>query len=174
MNLALLNLIRLQFRGFLRRMGRGVKTPRRAIFMLIGIAAIILWVVPPVVSDIVAHHVHAEQARAAPQRFRDMAPLALLGICVMTIVSSAGDRAIAFTAGEVDFLFPGPCTRRELLAYKLLKSFLGTVLSALFLSLALFAYSVWWPASYIGIILTRMIIELFSPAGVLLGQTIGQ
>src|SRR5579884_39133 len=108
MNAALFKLIRLQSRGMLRRTLHGISTPRRAGFLLVGLAVLVLWLGPAMFA--------ASRQRPAPQRLRDAAPLALLGICVLTIVSSAGDKAISFTPGEVDMLFAAPFTRRQLLA----------------------------------------------------------
>ena len=42
--------------------------------------------------------------------------------------------AISFRPAEVDFLFPAPFHRRELLIYKLAKMLLGTVFMALIFS----------------------------------------
>jgi hypothetical protein len=172
MNPALFTLIRLQYKGFIRRMVRGSKSPRRAIFLVIGLVVITVWLLLGVIPAIAVKH--PERLSSAPHRFRAVAPLALLGICVLTIVSSAGDKAIAFTAGEVDMLFPGPFSRRELLAFKLSKSTLAACLTALLLSFAMLTYAGSWPACYIGVFLTLIFIQLFSTAGVLLGQAMGQ
>jgi len=174
MNLALLRLIRLQSRGLVRRMLRGATSPRRAVFFVLGVLVIILWLGPALLTKLVVSHTHPERLQTSPDRFRSAAPLVLLGICFLTIVSSAGDKAIAFTAGEVDMLFPGPFSRRELLGYKLLKSSLAAVLTGLLLSVALLPYARMWVACYVGVFLTLLFIQLFSTVGVLLGQTVGQ
>jgi hypothetical protein len=174
MNPALFTLIRLQYQGFMRRILRGTNSPRRAVFLVIGLVVITGWLLLGVIPTIAVGQRHPEQLGAAPHRFRAVAPLALLGVCVLTIVSSAGDKAIAFTPGEVDMLFPGPFSRRELLAYKLTKSTLAAFLTALLLSFALLAYSGSWLACYVGVFLTLIFVQLFSTAGVLLGQALGQ
>ena len=84
-------------------------------------------------------------------------PLALLGVCFMTAITSAGDKAIAFTPGEVDQLFPGPFTRRELLGYKLIKSTLAAILTALVLSVAMRRHAQWWPACFAGVFMAILI-----------------
>ncbi|HEY2587803.1 MAG TPA: putative ABC exporter domain-containing protein [Tepidisphaeraceae bacterium] len=174
MNPALFTLIRLQSRGFIRRITSGARSPRRAVFLVIGLVMIVLWLGPGLVTAIAVQQHHPGQRNAYPHRFRAIAPLALLGICVLTIVSSAGDKAIAFTPGEMDMLFPGPFSRRELLAYKLLKSAVINLLTALIVSLALLIYAHFWLACYVGVFLTLLFIQLFSTAGVLLGQAISQ
>lgn len=166
MNPALFKLIRLQSRGMVRRSLHGVTTPRRAGFLLAGFAVLVLWIGPALFA--------ASRQRPAPQRLRDTAPMALLGICVLTIVSSAGDKAISFTPGEVDMLFAAPFSRRELLAFKLIKSTLAALLTAAILSAAMLPYAQWWPAMYIGIVLTLVFVQLFSTVGVLAAQGLGQ
>ena len=178
MNPALLKLLQLQSRGFFRRIARGAQTPRRAVFLIIGVVVILCWLGPALVLRttmiLAVRHAHPDQLGAWQHRFRAVAPLALLGVCLLTIVSSAGDKAIAFTRGEVDMLFPGPFSRRQLLGYKLLKSALIALLTGLLLSVALLPYSASWAACYVGVVLTLLFIQLFSTAGVLLGQTVGQ
>jgi hypothetical protein len=120
--------------------------------------------------------IHNDQRRGdeSVHHLREIAPMALLGVCVLTIISSAGDKAIAFTPGEVDMLFPGPFTRRQLLTFKILKSALLALITALIVSIGLMAYADSWLACYVGSYLTLLFIQLTSTAGVLLGQTIGQ
>ncbi len=108
-----------------------------------------------------------------PQRVRMAAPFALLAICVLTLITSAGDRAISFTPGEVDMLFPGPFTRRRLILYKLTKSTFAAMLSALFLSAVLHRHARWWPAGYLGILLSLLFIQFFSINAVIAAQTLG-
>jgi hypothetical protein len=171
MNPALFSLIRLQIFGFLRRATRGARSPRRAIFLVIGLSMCALWLASVSISAMAAgqrrHH-----RPGASERLREVAPLALLGICLVSIVSSAGDKYVAFTPGEVDMLFPGPFSRRELLAFKLLKSALFGLFLALVLSFALLPYARFWFAGYVGIFLSLLFIQLFSTAVVVLGQSL--
>lgn len=170
MDSALFKLICLQARGLVRKTTRGAASPRRAVFLVVGLGAIILWLAPAVLAPLASHR----QKVQTPQNTRLAAPLVLLAVCVLTIVSSAGDKVVSFTPGEVDMLFPGPFTRRQLLAYKLGKSALVALLTALVLSLAMMQLGRWWPATYLGVLLTLWFVQLFSTAGVLLGQAISQ
>jgi hypothetical protein len=173
MNPALLTLIRLQSRAFIRRVARSTESRTRAAFLAIGLIVIVIWLGSGLMLAVAGRSAPTKGV-PIPQRFAAVAPLALLGICVLTIVSSAGDKAIAFTPGEVDMLFPAPFTRRELLAYKLSKSTLAALLTALLMSLVLLRYADWWPACYVGVFFTLLFIQLFSTAGVLLGHAVGQ
>ena len=125
---ALIKLMRLQGRGMLRRIGRGARTRRGAAFFAVGVLMFGLW--------IASLSLNASGKRSDPNHVRLVAPLVLLGVCLLSAFTSAGEKAIAFTPGEVDFLFPGPFRRRELLAYKLAKSTLAALLTALVLSVA--------------------------------------
>lgn len=171
MNPALFKLIRLQSLGLLRKTTRGAASPRKAVFLLMGVGVLLLWLLPAMLAPLATGR---HQQFRTPEETRAAAPLVLLGVCILTIVSSAGDKAISFTPGEVDMLFPGPFTRRQLLAYKLTKSGLAAMLTALVMSLAMLQLSRWWVAEYVGILLTLLFVQWFSTAGVLLGQAVSQ
>ncbi|MDB5358356.1 MAG: hypothetical protein JWN24_4809 [Phycisphaerales bacterium] len=168
---ALYKLIALQGRGLVRRMLRGAGTPRRIVFFAVGAAVFLLWLGPAVVVATKTRS-PAQQTKII-DRVRTVMPMALLGICIVTAVTSAGDKAIAFTPGEVDQLFPGPFTRRELLAYKLIKSTLAAVLTGLILSLVMLQRAQWWPACFVGVFLSLLFVQWFSIAMVLGGQALG-
>jgi hypothetical protein len=174
MPLSLLKLLWLQFRGFVRRTVRGARTPRRAIFLVIGFGVVLLWLMPPLLTRIAIRGESPFDRRVSIRGFRETAPVALLGICLVTMISSAGDKAVAFTAGEVDMLFPGPYSRRQLLGFKLLKSGLAALLTGLLFSILFLPYTTSWISGYIGIVLTLLFVQWFCTAGVLLGQALGQ
>src|SRR6202000_1214694 len=134
-------------RAMLRRMWHSAATPRRTVMFILGLVIMLLWM------GVGGIYVSQHAPPCDPQGIQMIAPLALLAICMLTVVSSVGDRAIAFTPGEVALLFAAPFTRRQLIAYKLTKSPLGALLTALFLSYALRRHAVWWPARYVGVFL---------------------
>ncbi|HEX4795732.1 MAG TPA: putative ABC exporter domain-containing protein [Humisphaera sp.] len=162
----LFKLILLQFNGFFRRALRGASGAKRVVFFTVGAVLLVCWLVAVVASAMGSGH-------SKPEEVRLVMPLALLGVCLITIITSAGDKAIAFTPGEVDQLFPGPFTRRQLLVYKLLKSALASVLTGLILSAALLKHAQRWPACFVGVFLALMFVQFFSIAAVLVGQTLG-
>lgn len=61
--------------------------------------------------------------------------LALLVVVVLAWLLPSARAALKFTEAEVAFLFPAPVTRRTLIHFKLLRSQLGILISAFFLSL---------------------------------------
>ncbi|MGD0517196.1 MAG: putative ABC exporter domain-containing protein, partial [Thermoguttaceae bacterium] len=115
MDQALIKLLRFRFRGALRRSFRGIKTVRGAIFFMLGLGTLLLWLGPQVMVMFVAGHA----PRVDPQMLRDVLPLVLFGVSLMAVLSAARMEGIHFTAAEVDFLFSGPFSRRQLLFYKL-------------------------------------------------------
>jgi hypothetical protein len=166
MHPALYKLIGLQQRAFFRRMLRGKKSVSRILVFFIGAAICLGWLTFAAMNTV--------NRRVEPTRVLAVMPMALLGICVVIAVTSAGDKAIAFTPGEVDQLFPGPFTRREIVAYKFLKSTLGAFLTASVMSIVMLKYAQWWPACFVAIFLTLLLVQYFSVALLLAGQALGE
>src|SRR5262249_31312281 len=101
-------------------------------------------------------------------------PLAMLSLCVVNLVTSLGDRAVAFLPPEVHLLFPAPFSRRQLLAYKLGKSIAGAVFTASIFAVLFARYTQLWLAGWLGIFLALVFQQLFSMSVVLIGQTLGE
>ena len=144
MNPALVRLLKLRFRGRLRQMLRGLKTPRGAVFFGIGVIIFVIWLGPTVA--MAAFH----RPNFDPQTVRTMIPLALLALCLLNVLASAKQRGIAFSEAEIDVLFAGPFTRRELLLYKISVGTAGSVFGAFFFSLVFAQYARFWLAAFVG------------------------
>ena len=69
---------------------------------------------------------------------RRFGTLGLFAYCLLTLLLSSGERAIYFSPAEVNFLFPGPFRRRQVLAYKLAGQLMGVAIMAVFMTA--------WPA----------------------------
>ena len=164
---ALLKLIRLQGRGTLRRMVRGIKTPGGAIFFAVGLLMFLMWLGPGFVGALLA-------PRSEPATVRHSAPIAIMVFCLLSLRGSSSGAGVYFTPSEVDFLFAGPFNRRELLVYKLVKTTISSAIVALFFSVGLLKFVTWWIAGYVGCFLTFMFITLFSMAVALLAQTVNE
>src|SRR5947207_5545518 len=167
MHRGLLKLMRLQLRAVFRRMFRGAKTPRGAVFLIIGAVIFVMWFAGTLTNAL-------RIPRADPANVQTYFPLAMLGFCIMTLVTTAGERAVAFSPAEVDFLFPGPFSRRQLLAYKIARSVFAAVFTALLFSFVFLRYAQHWASAWIGIFLALIFMQLLSMAIVLIGQTIGE
>lgn len=164
---ALFTLLRLYFVGKLRYSLRGFRTARGFVFLVLGILVLCAWLGP-------ALYRAFRVPRADPQMVSTIAPFAILGFCLSNLFASFGDNAIAFTGAEVDFLFPGPFSRRSLLGYKIFKTALGTTFTALIFSILLLRYSRAWIACLVGVWLTVQFMQLFAMAVIMIAQTIGE
>src|SRR3954469_1993046 len=160
-------LMKLQLRGRLRASVRGAKTPKGAAFLVVALVIIVLWLGPAVFSAFIVK-------RADPASVRTVVPLALLGLTIVTAITHGSDKAVSFTPAEVNFLFPGPFTRRQLLLYKIAKSTAGAVVSALFLSVVMLRYGTLWAGVFLGPLLAMLFLQFASMAFVLTRQTAGE
>ena len=91
--------------------------------------------------------------------FREMIPVVMLLYVVLTIVTSLGERAIYFSPSDVDFLFPAPFSRRQILLYKILGSVTAAIFFALLIPTSLVMYIRSWPAAAVGFFLAWLMIN---------------
>lgn len=166
MNAALWLLIGLQTRGWLRYLLRSLRTLKGALLALVGLAVFVPWLLALILmprpgDGVLGHNLH------------DAGPALLLLYCFMNVVFSTGERAIYFPPAEVNLLFPGPFGRRELLGYKIVSTLIISLPSALFMSLMLRAYSSWFLASFTGMLLIVLFMQLFSMTINLLAISVG-
>ena len=161
---ALINLLWLQARAAVRRLVGRLRTVRGVLLALLAVALLVLWIVPTALAATYA-------PRVDPGHVRAFTPVALLALTVASAVS-AGERAIAFTPAEVNFLFAAPFTRRQLLAYKLSKSAAGSVALALAMSLLMRRFSPFWPAAFTGALLALLFVNLCTSAAGLLRRSL--
>ncbi len=164
---ALIVLYRLQGRAMARRATRGARSVKGALLLAFGVVIVGLWLAPSV-------WLAQSSPRTDPAQVLDAAPVLLLSACLLAVVTSGGEKAIAFTPAEVDFLFPGPFTRRQLLAYKLGKTLAGVVFSSLMLSAVLLRHAASWPHAWVALLLAMLFLQLFSMAVTLLAQSAGE
>src|SRR6266576_6076695 len=107
MDRALWFLLRLRFTAWGRRIARGLRGIKGIILVAFGLIMLAVLAISAIKQP--RHGIDAEALRLYGTG-------ALLAYCVMVVLTSAGEPAVTFTAAEVDFLFPGPFSRRELLA----------------------------------------------------------
>ena len=168
MHPALWKLLWLRYRANVRRTLSGVKTFRGAatffcglmvLLFMLGSNLVVLLAAPP-----------------APQLqlLRMMAPAFLLVFTLLSLNSTAKLQAIHFWPAEVDFLFAGPFSRRELLIYKLTGNAVGAVFLALLFSTWITRYAASWWFVVIGLFLAICFVQLMQMALVLLVQTLSE
>ncbi len=172
MDSALWLLLWLRCRAWLRRLFRNAGTPRGALFLAAGFLFFALVVGP----NFVFRFWQAEDGAfrdAYLKHTREVGPLLLFAYCALTVLLASAEQGVSFTPAEVQFLFPGPFSRRQLLAYKVIGNALLCGLYALFLTAFFFAYAAQPFAAYPGLLLTLWFIQFFSMAVSLLISTVG-
>ncbi|MEK6259007.1 MAG: putative ABC exporter domain-containing protein [Planctomycetota bacterium] len=158
---ALWKLIRLQWRGGFRQFRRSLRTFRGQFhlgFMLLGFVyfVVMMYFAGRIGSRSPQLGLFAEDVVG------DLVAFGLFVYTAWTVVFSTGEATVYFTASEVAFLFPAPFTRKQLLSYKLFKSFLGIVAMSLFMSLALAARVRMWGSVVFGLVLMFSFLQLLA------------
>ena len=166
MDRALFTLMKLQARAAMRRTVRGIRSVRGAAFFAVGLIVFALWLGPTLLSLFLVRREAAD-----PETVRRYVPAALLLACAASLMGT-GDKALVFSPAEVNFLFPGPFTRRQLLGYKLVKAAVGAGAMGAFMSLALLRYAHFWLAALVGSFLSLFLVHLFTTCVVIVGQTV--
>ncbi len=123
-----------------RRIARGLLTMKGALLMLLGIGFFSLVIFGPVYTRNLPHGDFPASAAPASAPLQRFGPAGLLAFMFLALFSSTRFRGVYFSPAEVDFLFPGPFSRRELLAYRLATQLIHTFLSVLVTSAFLFTY----------------------------------
>ncbi|MFN7954817.1 MAG: putative ABC exporter domain-containing protein [bacterium] len=130
MNPGLLYLLRLGPRRKLRHLARRTRGRRRRVLsVLSGIA--LLAILSPQVLQFVSPW-RLEAARALEPGYRLWGPLVLALLALLGVAVGYG---LHFRASEIDFLFPAPIPRRQLVLYNIVARLGVGVLSALWLTL---------------------------------------
>ncbi|HEV8605989.1 MAG TPA: putative ABC exporter domain-containing protein [Tepidisphaeraceae bacterium] len=155
MDRALWFLLRLRFVAWGRRIARGLQGIKGVLLVAFGMVMLSLLVISAVTQP-----VH----RVDPETLRLYGTGALLAYCVMVVLTSVGEPAVTFSAAEVDFLFPGPFSRRELLAYKILGSAFSSLITAGFMLIWLGRYAHSLLAAFLAVMLVLNFLQLFSMA----------
>jgi hypothetical protein len=172
MDSALWLLLWLRFRAWLRRLVRNAATARDALFLVIGVVIFALLIGPNVAFRVF-------QAEDSPLRqgfvqyTRELGPLVLFAYCALTVAFASAEQGISFTPAEVLFLFSGPFSRRQVLAYKVVGNALLCCVYALLLAAFISAYAARPPIAYAALVLTLWFIQFFGTAVSLLVNILG-
>jgi hypothetical protein len=163
---ALWLLIGLQLRGWLRYAKRSVSSVRGIILFLVFLFFSCGWLMSILINP-------SGPDRRSPESLDRWVPLLLLGGCLLNLFLSSNERVISFRPAEVDFLFAGPFTRRQLLTYKIV----GIVAAAFFQGLFFLFFAYRWgdgvlPA-YFGIVLLILFFQFFTLTLTMLASTVG-
>jgi hypothetical protein len=168
---ALWLLLWLRLRGWVRRLGRSTNTVRGVVLLIAGVLFFACIFINPILSYFLG--LGGEDRPQSLDRMQYVGTLSLFGYCVLTLLLSSHERAIYFSPAEVNFLFSGPFTRRQLLAYKIVAAFFTCLVSGLFMMVFTISHGAWPPAAYLGVVLTLFFLSLFGMAVSLIGNTLG-
>jgi hypothetical protein len=171
MHPALFKLIALSTKSTFRRTFRGAKTVRGAFLLLFTISLMVLWLTPTVFVIATMRGQVTAQLNGIAEPY---VSLIITALCLAFVLTSAGEKAISFSPAEVDFLFPAPFHRRELLIYKLSKSALGIVFGALIFSISFLLFLSSWLSAFVGFMLTFALIQLVALMSGLVTQIVAE
>ncbi|MHB1555920.1 MAG: putative ABC exporter domain-containing protein [Isosphaeraceae bacterium] len=134
MHPALWKLMRLTNRASWRVLFRGARTLRGAVMLVLLLGGLVFYAVFLIGLTFTLERV--PEARGYIGRPGPYFSVAMLLIFLPSVLNSRSVGHLHFTTSEVDFLFPGPFTRRELLLYKLVRWGIGIMLASLVLALS--------------------------------------
>ncbi len=115
MNRGLVYLLRQGPRRKLRHLARRTRGTRRKLLSVLAVLAFGLLLAPQVLEFFMPHR--AEVARGMAGAYRSWGPLVLAVFALLGVVVGYG---LHFRSAEIDFLFPAPIPRRELVLYNIL------------------------------------------------------
>jgi hypothetical protein len=172
MDTALWKLYRLRMRGSLRAIVGKLKTVRGAALALFTLLVFGMMFGPNLVMALV----HRPQPAMTPvaDGFREFISAGLFLYCLLTIGTSQGERVIYFSPAEIDFLFPGPFSRRQLLLYRILGSLNGAVFIALIMPMAFTLHVRCWPAAVVGFFLAWLLLHSLTMCVQLVAETVSE
>jgi len=161
---ALWLLLGLQCRAWLRSAWRSLHTVKGVLLALVGLVVLGLWILSTLVSP---------QAGIDPDKLRRTAPAVFLTYCLFAALVFKTERGLYFSPAEVNLLFAGPFTPRQLLGYKIMLSTLILLPTTLFLSLLFRIHAHWYLAAFLGLFLAFLFLQLFQMALNLLAIAVG-
>ncbi len=169
---ALLLLLRLRLNSWFRRLNLTMKTTRGAVLTIVSAIVVAGWFASMLVGLLATgQHDPDSTVVSNVERF---APFALMAYCLLIVVTTSGGPAMLFSQAEVQFLFSGPFTRRQVLAYKLTNQILLTLPISLFMCFGARAVSGGLLQSWTGVALILIFLQLFGIAVNFIASVLGQ
>jgi ABC-2 type transport system permease protein len=172
MHAALWKLYRLRIRGSFRAMAGKLKTVRGATLAVFTLLIFALMLGPNLAMAF--GHGPAEMTRGSADSFREIIPVVMLAYAVLAIVTSLGERAIYFSPSDVDFLFPAPFSRRQLLLYKILGNVTAAIWFAVFIPLMMIMNIRSFPAAAVGAFLGYLMLSSLTMCVQLAAQIVSE
>lgn len=169
MHPALLKLLWLRLLAYFRRFATRGSVVKRIIGGVFAVFLAFSWIGPALIASFVRPREHVD-----PERVLVFAPIVLALFVTLRLVLAAGSAALAFSPAEMDFLFPGPFTRRQLLVYKLLGGIAGAALLSIVFTAQVRNFSGSWLSGYLALVLSFLLMQLLGVAAALTRQRLGQ
>lgn len=167
MHPALWTLLKLLLRARVRRILRGLKTPKGIVYTVVACGLLLVWLGPALALGLM----HPDRD---PTAVRQYAPLALLALWLLNLMSVTPESGVTFQPAEVDLLFPGPYRRRQLLAYKMVGIVIGSAGVAVMFTVFLARHVASLAAGYVGAWLGVLFVQLLHLAVTLLAATVAE
>jgi hypothetical protein len=162
---ALWLLLGLQLKSYLRFFARSLRTVKGAALAFVGLAVVASWVLMLGFSP--------SSDPLDPAKLRLNGPPILLAYCIIQVLLSASETSIYFTPAEVQFLFTGPFTRRQILLYKITLLTLLTLPVPLLFTILFRQHAGGWITGMLGMTLGILFLNLFTIATNLLVDLLG-
>lgn len=170
MNRALWLLLGLRIRAWFRRIGSNLRTVRGILLTVVVGLLMLFWFGTVLWQAIIVSQ--KPQATAASGWVERFGPFLLLLYCAWSVIGSPSQSPVNFTLPEVQFLFAGPFSRRQVLTYKLVSQGLLTLPLSLFISIAARSMMGTWLGGWLGTLLLLNFVQLFTAAFSLLAHAI--
>ena len=158
-------LMGLQLKGWGRYLRRNLQSVKGVLFGVLGVMVIGFWLV----SMLFAPHGSGLPAES----IREYGPAILLLYCLLNVTMSTGEKGIYFNPAEVNYLFSGPFSRRQVLAYKMVTNVFLFLPTTLFFSVFFRIHAASFIAAFAGLFLMFLFIYLLSLALNLIAITVG-
>lgn len=157
MHTALWKLYRLRIRGSIRSIVGKLKSVRGAALAVFTLLVLGTMIGPNLVMALKL----GRDGRMAQgvDSFYEIIPVVMLVYVVMSIMTSMGERAIYFSPSDIDFLFPAPFSRRQILLYKILGNTTSAIFIAVLMPTSLAMHIRSWPVAAVGFFLAWLMIN---------------
>jgi hypothetical protein len=169
-NAGLVWLLRNQPRAFLRSLTRKGRGGKRWL-MIAGVALVVPAILAGQLPLWLDRMEDPEGAVAAVERARDVAPLILLAMLVLIDLSGRG---LYFRPAEIDFLFPAPVPRRDLLLFQVLTRAGLSGLSGLWTGIFVVRWAGMVAWGFVATALAMVFLQLASQIGSLVLAALGE
>lgn len=165
MHPTLLYLIRLRTWAWFRHTARGMRSLKRAVFIVFAGIMILLWLGPQLAMA-------AFRPDPDIEMLRTVLPWMFLMFFLINLFSPGKDMMLNFEPNEISFLFTGPFTRRQLLLYKIVDMTIRMLFSAFIFAVVSMQYTYSFWVAFIGFALLLSFLILLDIAVVLIQQNL--